>query len=520
MLPFITIGCDRTSAGNLALSGDFTFTTLATQAPLNLVAAYAYNEGGGTTAADNSVNANTATVSATSWSTSCQFGTCLAFNGTSSFVDTPDDDVLSPGANATFEAWVFLTAAPTDLASVFNKWSQTADDEYIFGVNPNRTLFFGWHTTGGDTFPSPAFDLVNGTGAVALNTWTHIAVVRNGAALTFYRNGVVDSSQSVLDTQPFRNGITTLRVGGQSRGGGGRFFPGRIDEARIYNRTLTQAEIQSDMTTPIALDTTAPVLSAISASAITAAGATIVWTTNEASDSQVDYGTTTAYGSVSPLNGSLVTAHSVIVGALAANTTYHFRVRSKDSAGNIAVSGNFTFTTLVLDLVAPVVSITAPANNATVSGTVTFSANATDAVGVTGVEFKRDGVNVAPEDTAAPYTVSWNTTTTTQGVHTLTAVAWDAAGNSATATRTVTVSNPLATVQLAWDANTEADLAGYRVKVGTTSGVYTLSNISVGNVTSYTVTGLPPGDVYYFAVTAVNLSGAESVVSNEVSASR
>jgi len=171
-------------------------------------------------------------------------------------------------------------------------------------------------------------------------------------------------------------------------------------------------------------------------------------------------------------------------------------------------------------LTLPIVSITAPANNATVSGTVTFSATASDNVGVTGVEFKRDGVNVAPEDTAAPYTVSWDTTTTTQGSHTLTAVAWDAAGNSATATRTVTVSNPLATVQLAWDANTESDLAGYRVKVGTTSGVYTLSNISVGNVTSYTVTGLPPGDVYYFAVTAVNLSGAESVASNEVSASR
>jgi len=56
------------------------------------------------------------------------------------------------------------------------------------------------------------------------------------------------------------------------------------------------------------------------------------------------------------------------------------------------------------------------------------------------------------------------------------------------------------------------------------SGAPDVSGLDLASVdpvfTSYTVTGLPPGDVYYFAVTAVNLSGAESVASNEVSASR
>jgi hypothetical protein len=92
---------------------------------------------------------------------------------------------------------------------------------------------------------------------------------------------------------------------------------------------------------------------------------------NEASDSQVDYGPTTAYGSVSPLNGTMVTAHSVIVGALAANTTYHFRVRSKDPAGNSVVSGDFTFTTLVVDLTLPVVAITAPIDGAMLTAPTT-----------------------------------------------------------------------------------------------------------------------------------------------------
>jgi len=266
-------------------------------------------------------------------------------------------------------------------------------------------------------------------------------------------------------------------------------------------------------------DITPPVISGVAAASITSSGATINWTTNEASDSQVDYGLTTAYGTSSPLNGGFVTTHTVILGALAGNTTYHVRARSKDAAGNLALSPDFAFATVAVDSSLPVVSITAPAAGATVSGTTTFSATATDNVGVAGVEFKRDGVLIAPEDTAAPYSVPWDTTTATAGTHTLTAVAWDAAGNSATATRTVTVSNPLATVQLAWNANTESDLAGYKVYVGTSSGVYSTS-YNVGNTINYTVTGLSPGNVYYFVVTAYDATSFESLVSNEVSATK
>ncbi len=69
---------------------------------------------------------------------------------------------------------------------------------------------------------------------------------------------------------------------------------------------------------------------------------------------------------------------------------------------------------------------------------------------------------------------------------------------------------------LAWDANNEADLAGYRVYVGLASGAYSTS-IDVGTVTSYTLTGLATGTTYYFAVTAYDTSGNESAPSNEVS---
>ena len=97
----------------------------------------------------------------------------------------------------------------------------------------------------------------------------------------------------------------------------------------------------------VANDVTASVISGLTVSSITSSGATILWTTNEPSDTQVEYGVTTAYGSVTPLKTSLVTSHSQALSGLAPRTWYHYRVKSRDAAGNLAVSGDFTFKTKV-----------------------------------------------------------------------------------------------------------------------------------------------------------------------------
>ena len=88
-----------------------------------------------------------------------------------------------------------------------------------------------------------------------------------------------------------------------------------------------------------------PAISAVTSSGITARGATINWRTDEQSTSQVEYGTSIAYGTLSALNTSMVTSHNVILSGLAARTLYHFRVRSKDAAGNEARSSDVTFMT-------------------------------------------------------------------------------------------------------------------------------------------------------------------------------
>ena len=72
-------------------------------------------------------------------------------------------------------------------------------------------------------------------------------------------------------------------------------------------------------------------------------------------------------------------------------------------------------------------------NNATLSGTVTVTASASDTTGVTQVQLYLDGTTLLATFTATPYTYSWNTTSVTNVMHTLTAEATDGVGNNATA---------------------------------------------------------------------------------------
>lgn len=104
------------------------------------------------------------------------------------------------------------------------------------------------------------------------------------------------------------------------------------------------AQWLTDATVTPPSDTTAPVISAV-ISTPASTGATIAWTTDEASTTQVNYGTTTAYGSSTTLDNTLGTQHTATISGLSAGTTYHFQVVSKDASGNAAVSGDYAFTT-------------------------------------------------------------------------------------------------------------------------------------------------------------------------------
>ena len=95
------------------------------------------------------------------------------------------------------------------------------------------------------------------------------------------------------------------------------------------------------------------------------------------------------------------------------------------------------------DVTPPTVSLTSPTTGTTVSHVVPLSANASDNVGVQGVEFFMGSTNLG-EDSTPPYTLSWDSTAVSNGSHTLTAIARDAAGNQTTSSGVnVTVTNPV-----------------------------------------------------------------------------
>jgi hypothetical protein len=157
---------------------------------------------------------------------------------------------------------------------------------------------------------------------------------------------------------------------------------------RVHSANANGAEtVSGDLTFTTASNSApAPTISAVSATSITASGAIITWTTDQAATSRVEYGVTSAYGSQTLLNSNLVTAHSQSLSGLAAAMTYHYRVHSANASGAETVSGDLTFTTAPNSALAPTISAVT-ANSITSSGaTITWK---TDQPATTQVEFGR-----------------------------------------------------------------------------------------------------------------------------------
>ena len=87
------------------------------------------------------------------------------------------------------------------------------------------------------------------------------------------------------------------------------------------------------------------------------------------------------------------------------------------------------------DTTLPTVAVTSPTEGSTAAGIVALTADASDNVAVSGVQFLLDGSPLGSEDTSAPYSVSWDTRTATNTTHRISARARDAAGNTAVALR-------------------------------------------------------------------------------------
>ena len=129
--------------------------------------------------------------------------------------------------------------------------------------------------------------------------------------------------------------------------------------------------------------------------------------------------------------------------------------QARDAAGNTTISAAVTVTVSNTDTTPPAVTVTSPSGGATVFGTITVTANASDNMAVAGVQFFLDGAPLGAEDTSAPYSATWDTTTAANGSHALTARARDGAGNTAISSAvTVTVANGAGSTVRIEDGNT------------------------------------------------------------------
>jgi hypothetical protein len=153
-------------------------------------------------------------------------------------VVVPDSPSLDLTTGMTLEAWVFPTypSVTADWRDVVYKGT---NDIYYLMATSNPA---GRPATGG-TFTTPLF----GTSTLPLNTWSHLASTYDGTTLRLYVNGVQVASRAQTGAIPADPGPLTL--GGD--GFYGQFFTGRIDEVQIYDRALSQTEIQRNMSGPV-----------------------------------------------------------------------------------------------------------------------------------------------------------------------------------------------------------------------------------------------------------------------------
>jgi hypothetical protein len=203
------------------------------------VAAYGFNETSGTKANDVSGNANNGTTRNVTWTTGGKYGGAATFDGTSSWVTVNDANTLDLTNGMTVEAWVFPTALGTAWRTVLMK-EKTGGMVYSLYANDSTQRALTQLNMGGELNAWSTTQL-------PLNTWSHIAGTWDGTTLKMWVNGALAGTTTVAGTLTNSTGV--LHIGGNAIWN--EWFAGRIDEVRVYNRALSQAELQADMATPV-----------------------------------------------------------------------------------------------------------------------------------------------------------------------------------------------------------------------------------------------------------------------------
>ena len=442
------------AAGNLSA-----YSSVATSStPLGLAAAYAFNEGAGTTVADTSGNNNTGTLSGATWTAAGQFSNALGFNGSSASVDLGNPATLQLTGSVTISAWIKAAAfADADAAIVSKRTGSTNQ-----GFELDTTVDTGPRAIGFKlTDASGALMSRIGATTLQVNQWYYVSGVYDAGAQTLdvYLNGVLDNGAltgTVTATQ--QNSPLNVSIG-QRPGAAGYGFNGIIDEVRIYHRALTQAEIQADKATPLdgtplPPDTTPPSApSGLSAIAGNGAEITLAWTAASDNVGVTGYQVERCQGagctSFAQIAAPAITSFND--SGLVTSTSYSYQVRAVDAAGNLGPYSNMASAT-TLDSIPPSAPTGLTANAVSSTQINLAWTVVTDDVGVIGYRLERcQGAGCTSfAQIATPAATSFiDTGLVASTSYSYRVLAFDAAGNLSAYSNAVSVTTPAVSGTLA-----------------------------------------------------------------------
>jgi hypothetical protein len=200
---------------------------------------------------DNAMMNNLQTVGNAQISTSVvKFGTgSMAFDGNGDYLSIPSSANLNMGSGDwTFECWVYISTRTLSYPLIFGNNNGSYSSGALAITNSNADtpsyydkFFLASYDTGTPTLISSATN--------SLNTWYHLAIVRNGTSLVMYRNGVSVASTTISAGAVFNWGKNGSLIGGGNWDGANSYFNGYIDDLRI---TKGYARYTSNFTPPTA----------------------------------------------------------------------------------------------------------------------------------------------------------------------------------------------------------------------------------------------------------------------------
>ncbi|MDX6401411.1 MAG: hypothetical protein QOF27_2017, partial [Gaiellaceae bacterium] len=321
------------NAGNTSSPSNEVTAVVPTGPPPGRVAAYGFEEGSGTSTADQSGNNNTGTLSNATWAPTGKFGKALSFNGTSASVTVADANSLDLTNGMTIEGWVNPSTSGGFRTLIVKE--RPGDLSYGLYANSDTNRPQSQVAVGGAR-------LLDGTTAVPTGVWTHLAATYDGTTERLYVNGTQVSSLAIAGT--ILTSTSPLKIGGNSIWG--EWFSGLIDEVRVYNRALSAAEIQTDMNTAIgggATDSTPPSAPGTLTTTGGLGQVALSWgaATDNVGVAKYDVYRSTTSG-FTPSTGNRIgqPTGTTFTDTGLAPGTYYYRVQAEDAAGTIGPAGN------------------------------------------------------------------------------------------------------------------------------------------------------------------------------------